>query len=557
MKKLFAFVVAMLMIVTVCHAKVTDLGYLRVEISENIEIANTFMNIEVYAPDTDFSDLEDSIRYSDVLVFSKVVKTDENGNISLKFKVTGENPKSGLYTVKITGEDYYNIEKIVIANTVASESIIADINETIAESDKAVSTAKIANYIENNYYDLYIAKKEYVDSSASDKAAALVYEYLDRENISLSLSNVSFVMNKAVAITALEDGKVSNIISDAESFCLNNGELADWYTKYYVTTKTGERMKKRLENKKFNSFEKFDVALLESFILSVVEKPDGVDNVRALMKRFSDEIGISSSGSEKQYIHIMNKNFDTFADLAYAFNNYKSESSGGGNGGGGGGGSSSGSSKGDSVTTVPSVAIESPATDSSDDETYPITIFSDLYTVSWAEEAIIALAENGILNGKGENLFCPNDNITREEFTAILVRALIPNQQMADINFIDTDKEAWYYEFLQKAVGAAIVQGKSSELFGVGENITRQDMAVMINRAGAYISNDFSRNLGEYEKFSDDTSISDYAKEAVYRLKLLEIINGVDGENFAPKAFATRAEAAKMMYGILQLQGGV
>ncbi|MDY4212287.1 MAG: S-layer homology domain-containing protein, partial [Eubacteriales bacterium] len=87
--------------------------------------------------------------------------------------------------------------------------------------------------------------------------------------------------------------------------------------------------------------------------------------------------------------------------------------------------------------------------------------------------------------------------------------------------------------------------------FGIGMNITREDMAVMIYRA--YRLN--VKKIGEYEKefaFADDENISDYAKEAVYVLKNMSVINGTDNGNFAPKSLATRAEASKMLYGLIQ-----
>ena len=47
--------------------------------------------------------------------------------------------------------------------------------------------------------------------------------------------------------------------------------------------------------------------------------------------------------------------------------------------------------------------------------------FVDLNTVEWAYEAIMALADNGIVNGKTDNEFYPNDKVTREEFAKLLV----------------------------------------------------------------------------------------------------------------------------------------
>ena len=54
----------------------------------------------------------------------------------------------------------------------------------------------------------------------------------------------------------------------------------------------------------------------------------------------------------------------------------------------------------------------------------------------------------------------------------------------------------------------------------------------------------------EISPFNDDSEISDYAKDSIYLLKGLEIVNGSDGGNFEPASDITRAEAAKMIYGL-------
>ena len=54
-------------------------------------------------------------------------------------------------------------------------------------------------------------------------------------------------------------------------------------------------------------------------------------------------------------------------------------------------------------------------------------------------------------------------------------------------------------------------------------------------------------------EFSDDEMISDYAKDAVYALRGAGVIKGVSDLEFAPLANATRAQAAKMIYGLLEL----
>jgi endo-1,4-beta-xylanase len=77
-------------------------------------------------------------------------------------------------------------------------------------------------------------------------------------------------------------------------------------------------------------------------------------------------------------------------------------------------------------------------------------------------------------------------------------------------------------------------------------------MAVMLYRTSKYIKLNITVSE-DYTAFSDDSVISDYAKNAIYALREAGIINGVSDSKFAPLECATRAQAAKMIYGLLEL----
>ena len=53
--------------------------------------------------------------------------------------------------------------------------------------------------------------------------------------------------------------------------------------------------------------------------------------------------------------------------------------------------------------------------------------------------------------------------------------------------------------------------------------------------------------------FSDHEAIADYAKNAVDKLTELGVLNGYEDNTFRPTDNATRAEAAKMIYALLEL----
>ena len=84
--------------------------------------------------------------------------------------------------------------------------------------------------------------------------------------------------------------------------------------------------------------------------------------------------------------------------------------------------------------------------------------------------------------------------------------------------------------------------------FRPNENITRQDASVMIYR---FISHSGIKLEAGKLDFVDNDAISDYAKTAIESLLHSEIINGMPDGSFAPVNGTTRAEAAKMVYGML------
>mgnify|MGYP000957121095 CR=1 FL=1 len=172
--------------------------------------------------------------------------------------------------------------------------------------------------------------------------------------------------------------------------------------------------------------------------------------------------------------------------------------------------------------------------------------FNDLQTVEWAKESIYNLAGKGILVGTREGYFEPDSQVTREQFVKILVMAFEFNDNEADIEFKDVEKDSWYAPYLANACYYELVKGKEDGTFGVGEFITREDMAVMALRV-AEKKGIVLPEVKEEINFVDGSLISDYAKPAVTAMQKAGIINGLENNSFAPKDFATRAQAAKIV----------
>ena len=195
---------------------------------------------------------------------------------------------------------------------------------------------------------------------------------------------------------------------------------------------------------------------------------------------------------------------------------------------------------------------EKEITDKKDEEDKEEVIeFSDTAT-HWAKEYIHCLANEGIISGKGNNKFVPDEGITRAEFLAIIYR-MDKSEVEAEKKFEDVKETDWFAQAVTWAVKNGVASGISEKQFAPNEKITREQMAVMISRYIKYANKKIDSEATE-EAFADEEEISAWAKEDVMTVKQLGIING-KGENvFAPKDNATRAEAARMLYVLFTLE---
>lgn len=184
------------------------------------------------------------------------------------------------------------------------------------------------------------------------------------------------------------------------------------------------------------------------------------------------------------------------------------------------------------------------------DEKDELMSFADINEAKWAREAIESLVAKNVIKGYEDGDFKPNANITREEFVKIVVGAFGVEVTDGESVFDDVSNGSWAKDYITAAKNAKIINGISENIFGLGRNITREDMAVML--LNAYEAKIRAINDGMHA-FADDAQIADYAKSAVAKLYGAGVISGYEDGTFLPKNNATRAEAAQMVYKILKI----
>lgn len=158
---------------------------------------------------------------------------------------------------------------------------------------------------------------------------------------------------------------------------------------------------------------------------------------------------------------------------------------------------------------------------------------------------------SGIISPAADGKFRPADNITREEFIKLLAEGFFKEYIVGGSSeYTDSNSNAWYDKYLLAATNAGITTGKGDGSFGVGENITREDMVTMAARCIERFSS--LPDDEEYIEFSDYESISSYAQRYVKSFVKEGIVNGMGDGSFSPKSSATRAQAAKIIAQLLK-----
>ncbi|CAH1202200.1 hypothetical protein PAECIP111891_02041 [Paenibacillus allorhizoplanae] len=174
--------------------------------------------------------------------------------------------------------------------------------------------------------------------------------------------------------------------------------------------------------------------------------------------------------------------------------------------------------------------------------------FKDVPNVHWAKNVITELASRHIVTGTSSTDFEPERQITRAEFTALLVRALHLTDN-GNSNFSDVSVSDWFYPEVSTAVKSGIVEGKSETTFAPEASITREEMVAMLMRA--YEKQHNYAAVPSVNAFDDEDAVSPWATTYVRNARALHLIEGREGNLFIPKGVGTRAEASQVIYNFL------
>ena len=174
--------------------------------------------------------------------------------------------------------------------------------------------------------------------------------------------------------------------------------------------------------------------------------------------------------------------------------------------------------------------------------------FVDVQEGAWYYEYVRYNYMAGIMTGKDDAHFAPDENLARAQFAVILHRMNDEPAVTYTEVFPDVSDDVWYTNAILWANNIGVVTGYSNTgCFGPADNINREQMAVMMYRYANYKGYD-TGNKADFNNFSDADRVSAYAEEAMRWAVGNKIISGKNnGTLLDPQGNATRAECATII----------
>ena len=190
---------------------------------------------------------------------------------------------------------------------------------------------------------------------------------------------------------------------------------------------------------------------------------------------------------------------------------------------------------------------ETEETDKTEETTTPETItFSDVKESDWFYKGVSYVVENGMMNGVGDNQFAPNAPLTREMLAVVLYNMEKQPESTGVNPFADVKADMWYTDAIVWANANGIVAGYDDSTFGLGDSITREQLAAILYRYAQLKGYDVTEKA-DLTGYTDSASISSYAVEAMQWANANGIVNGMTETTLAPQGTATRAQVATML----------
>lgn len=504
--------------------------------------------------------------------FLKIINPDSDGNFSMKFNVNDKEETAEKYEMTILFDalgttapemrtvTYLN-DKYALSNIELLKVSDKDIFEFMSAADNKIVYERLGVWL-----DLYNSQTE--DTKKKINGCANKYKGSLTENNTAEIANASVI---AVIAKDLFDESLAELIKNYDEKSCKTEISGKRFSDFDLQSQKDIASKLK-KNYSLDDYKKLQTALGETMLihetslvsymklkdlllnntdilgdklteLSSVTDESILDTAMKAVSKTAKNSGFTSAKALVQNVKAELKKTKEEAEdnKQNSSNKNHGSSSGGSSGSFGLSGKPANTDKEENKDNAADTDKENSVTNNS---------FNDMQGYEWALEAVNYLAEKGIVNGVGDNNFDPDATVKREEFVKMIVSAFGINESEKVLEFDDIKKDDWCYPYVAAATEKGIINGISDSIFGVGEDIKREDMAVIIYRSLNNIGKSVKGNKDV--SFTDYDKISDYAKTAVLDLASNGVINGMDDNKFSPAKSANRAEAAVIIHRCIE-----
>ena len=172
--------------------------------------------------------------------------------------------------------------------------------------------------------------------------------------------------------------------------------------------------------------------------------------------------------------------------------------------------------------------------------------FLDVNEGDWFYDAVAYAYENGLMDGVGGNRFAPNSATTRAQLVTILYRLEGEPAVSGDLPFTDVEAGTWYTNAVGWAAQNGIVNGVGDDTFAPGNDLTREQLVTILYRYAESKGYDVSASA-DLTGYPDGEEIQAYAREAMAWAVAENIIQGMEDDTLKPAGNASRAQIATIL----------
>lgn len=195
--------------------------------------------------------------------------------------------------------------------------------------------------------------------------------------------------------------------------------------------------------------------------------------------------------------------------------------------------------------TMPNGQVTVKATFVETQEPAPAEPFPDVDENDWFYDEVVYVYENGLMNGVENNQFAPNTATNRAMLATILYRLAGEPAVSGDLPFTDVESGTWYTDAVLWAAQNGIVNGLGENTFAPMNTLTREQLVTMLYRYAEAEGYDVSA-AADLSGYPDAGKVQPYAQEAMSWAVAEGIVEGMDG-NLNPAGSATRAQIATIL----------